>query len=70
VPEMKVIFVAGADATANHTGARGIAEPPVIPVAPAIAAAVADAIGGEFSQIPLTPWRVLEAIAKSAKSAS
>ena len=66
VPEMAVIFVAGADATANHTGARGIAEPPVIPVAPAIAAAVADAIGGEFTQIPLTPWRVLEAIAKSA----
>jgi CO/xanthine dehydrogenase Mo-binding subunit len=67
VPEMKVIFVAGADATANHTGARGIAEPPVIPVAPAIAAAVADAIGAELLQIPLTPWRVREAIARSAQ---
>lgn len=65
VPAMQVIFVAGADPTANHTGARGIAEPPVIPVAPAIAAAVADAIGSEFTQIPLTPWRVLDAIARS-----
>ena len=62
VPRIDAFFVAGADAAANHTGARGIAEPPVIPTAPAIAAAVADAIGAEVLQIPLTPWRVLAAV--------
>jgi xanthine dehydrogenase YagR molybdenum-binding subunit len=66
MPAMQIIFAAGSDATANHTGARGIAEPPVIPVAPAIAAAVADAIGAEVTQIPLTPWRVLAAIEEAA----
>ena len=62
VPAIDAFFVDGADPAANHTGARGIAEPPVIPTAPAIAAAVADAIGAEVNQIPLTPWRVLAAI--------
>lgn len=62
VPHIDAFFVGGADAIANHTGARGVAEPPIIPTAPAIAAAVADAIGAEVSQIPLTPWRVLGAM--------
>ena len=65
VPAIDAFFVAGADPTANHTGARGIAEPPIIPTAPAIAAAVADAIRGEVVEIPLTPWRVLEAIERA-----
>ena len=63
VPTIDVSFIAGSDANANHTGARGIAEPAIIPTAPAIAAAVADAIGTEVPEIPLTPWRVLAAIA-------
>lgn len=62
VPVIDAFFVGGADALANHTGARGVAEPPIIPTAPAIAAAVADAIGAEVTQIPLTPWRVLAAL--------
>ena len=62
IPEIHAFFVAGSDYAANHTGARGIAEPPIIPTAPAIAAAVADAIGAELHEIPLTPWRVLDAL--------
>jgi len=62
IPEIDAFFVAGADPVANHTGARGIAEPPIIPTAPAIAAAVCDAIGVEMLEIPLTPWRVLAAL--------
>ncbi len=64
IPSIDAFFVAGADPIANHTGARGIAEPPVIPTAPAIAAAVSDAIGAELLEIPLTPWRVLAALGK------
>ncbi len=59
IPEIDAFCVGDADPKANHTGARGLAEPPIIPTAPAIAAAVADAIGAEVTQIPLTPWRVL-----------
>jgi CO/xanthine dehydrogenase Mo-binding subunit len=66
IPHIDAFFVAGADPVANHTGARGIAEPPMIPTAPAIAAAVSDAIGAEVTEIPLTPWRVLAAIAGKA----
>ena len=62
MPVIDAFFVAGSDPNANHTGARGIAEPPIIPTAPAIAAAVADAIGAELHEIPLTPWRVLAAM--------
>ncbi len=63
VPDLDAFFVGGGDSTANHTGAKGMAEPPIIPTAPAIANAVADAIGAPVSELPLTPWRVLAAIA-------
>jgi CO/xanthine dehydrogenase Mo-binding subunit len=40
-------------------GARGMAEMPYLPYAPALVAAVKDAIGIEFHKFPLTPDRVL-----------
>jgi CO/xanthine dehydrogenase Mo-binding subunit len=43
-------------------GARGMAEMPYLPYAPALIAAVKDAIGIEFHQFPLTPDRVLRAL--------
>ncbi|HET7372188.1 MAG TPA: molybdopterin cofactor-binding domain-containing protein, partial [Gemmatimonadaceae bacterium] len=58
VPEIDAFFVGTADVVANHTGAKGLAEPPIIGVAPAIANAVADALGADVTEIPLTPWRV------------
>ena len=60
-PDIQVIFVEGADTVANHTGAKGLAEPPIIGIAPAIANAVADALGKDITEIPLTPWRILRA---------
>lgn len=50
------------DAAANAIGARGLAEPPIIPTAAAIANAVSDALGVEVNTLPLSPRRVLEAI--------
>ena len=67
VPTIDAFFVDGADVVANHTGAKGLAEPPIIGVAPAIANAVADALGVEVTEIPLTPWRVLEALQRCAR---
>jgi CO/xanthine dehydrogenase Mo-binding subunit len=40
-------------------GARGMAEMPFLPLAPAIVAAVHDATGVWFDEIPLTPDRVV-----------
>lgn len=65
LPRIEAFFVAASDTKANHTGAKGLAEPPIIGVAPAIANAVADAIGVEVSEIPLTPWRVLVSLGKA-----
>jgi xanthine dehydrogenase YagR molybdenum-binding subunit len=62
VPRIDVALLDVADPTANHTGARGLAEPPIIPTAPAIANAVADALGVEVCELPMTPWRVLGAL--------
>jgi xanthine dehydrogenase YagR molybdenum-binding subunit len=61
-PRIDVTLLDVADPVANHTGARGLAEPPIIPTAPAIANAVTNAIGAEITELPITPWRVLEAI--------
>jgi CO/xanthine dehydrogenase Mo-binding subunit len=62
VPPIDAFFVRSSDVVANHTGARGVAEAPIIPTAPAIANAVADALGVAVNEIPLTPWRVLAAL--------
>ena len=43
-------------------GAKGIGEPALTPVAPAIANAVADAIGVRIHELPMTPERVLMAL--------
>lgn len=43
-------------------GARGMAEMPFIPLAPAVASAVRDAIGVWADEFPLTPERVLGAL--------
>jgi CO/xanthine dehydrogenase Mo-binding subunit len=44
-------------------GAKGIGEPSFTPAAPAVASAVASAIGVPIHELPLTPERVLAAIA-------
>jgi CO/xanthine dehydrogenase Mo-binding subunit len=68
VPSIDAFFVDGADVVANHIGTKGLAEPPIIATAPAIANAVANAIGVEVMEIPLTRWRVLDALARHGPS--
>ena len=62
IPEIDARIVSVADPVANHVGAKGLAEPPIIPTAPAIANAVFDAIGVQIRELPLTPARVLAAL--------
>ncbi|NNN19988.1 MAG: xanthine dehydrogenase family protein molybdopterin-binding subunit [Acidimicrobiaceae bacterium] len=48
-------------------GAKGVGETGIIPIAPAIANAVRDAIGVRITTLPLTPERVLNALAEQGK---
>lgn len=43
-------------------GARGMAEMPLVPFAPAVAAAIYDATGAWVNDLPMTPERILAAI--------
>jgi CO/xanthine dehydrogenase Mo-binding subunit len=61
VPQVEVLLLEHAD-QAGPFGAKGVAEPPLVPVAAAIANAVADATGGDIRQIPISPQDVLRAL--------
>jgi CO/xanthine dehydrogenase Mo-binding subunit len=43
-------------------GVKGIGEPPTVPVAPAIANAVYDAVGVRIKDLPITPEKILKAL--------
>ncbi|MEP7003053.1 MAG: xanthine dehydrogenase family protein molybdopterin-binding subunit [Chloroflexota bacterium] len=62
VPRMTVRFTEDADVKANNIGAKGLGEPPIIPLPAAVANAVANAIGVRIRTAPLTRARVLEAL--------
>lgn len=62
--EVKSVVLEYADPIGPY-GARGMAEMPFLPVAPAIAAAVFDATGVRIDAIPLTPDRVLAHLAQA-----
>lgn len=61
VPDVEVVLMAHA-AEAGPYGAKGVAEPPVVPVGAAIANAVADAIGASIDELPIAPHVVLDAL--------
>lgn len=63
VPEIVPIILENAFAQGPF-GARGIGEPPLIGVAPAVANAVANALGIRVRELPLCPEHILEAMQK------
>ena len=65
LPRVSIAFIDRADPAANNLGARGLGEPPIIPVAAAIANAVRDAIGVRPTTLPLTPARVLALLGRA-----
>ena len=62
VPKITVRFIDDPDTKANNIGAKGLGEPPIIPLPGAIANAVANAIGVRIRTAPITRQRVLEAL--------
>ncbi len=67
VPNIQVAFIENVEQAPDsyNFGAKGMAEPPMAPVIPAIANAVANAIGAYIDQLPLTPEKVLKALGKA-----
>lgn len=61
MPPVQVIFVEKSDPNGPF-GAKGIAEAALVPVAPAVANAIADAIKARVSSLPMTPEKVLRAM--------
>jgi CO/xanthine dehydrogenase Mo-binding subunit len=61
VPAPEVTFVEGF-AGAGPFGAKGLGEPPIIPVPATIAAAVRDASGAHVTELPLSAERVARAL--------
>lgn len=66
-PEIDVVLTP-AYTGANNTGAAGIGEPATIPTAAAVACAVLDALGTPVRSLPITPAKVLSALAASERT--
>ncbi|MEW6472798.1 MAG: xanthine dehydrogenase family protein molybdopterin-binding subunit [Actinomycetota bacterium] len=69
IPPVEAIVLEHAFAEGPH-GARGVAEPPILPVAAAIGNAVSHAIGQPITKIPITPEDVLAALASPGRNGS
>lgn len=61
VPEVQTIILESGDGVGPF-GAKGVGEPSLCSVAPAIANAVYDAVGVRIYDLPITPEKVLKAI--------
>jgi len=61
VPDVEAFLLEHPD-SAGPFGAKGVAEPPVVPVAAAVVNAISDAIGAPIDSIPVLPEDVLEAM--------
>jgi CO/xanthine dehydrogenase Mo-binding subunit len=61
IPQLKTVIVQGEDGVGPYK-TKGIGENPISPVAPAIANAIADAVGVRIKDLPITAEKVYEAL--------
>jgi xanthine dehydrogenase YagR molybdenum-binding subunit len=65
VPEIVTEFVDVPDTQLTNLGAKGVGEPPIVPVAAAIANAIRDATGADVRSLPITREEMLRALAEA-----
>jgi xanthine dehydrogenase YagR molybdenum-binding subunit len=65
VPEIVTELIDEPDAQLTNLGAKGIGEPPIIPVAAAIANAIRDATGADIRSLPISREEMLRALAEA-----
>ena len=66
IPDVEIIVLEH-PCEAGPYGAKGVAEPPIVPVAAAIANAVSDATGSDITRLPIDPEELLGALDKRQK---
>ncbi|MGH3009387.1 MAG: xanthine dehydrogenase family protein molybdopterin-binding subunit [Gaiellaceae bacterium] len=62
VPEIVCEFVDKPDAHLTNLGSKGLGEPPIVPVAAAIANAIRDATGADVRELPISREEMLRAL--------
>jgi 4-hydroxybenzoyl-CoA reductase subunit alpha len=66
MPEVEVALIEEPDPNCPY-GAKEVGQGPLLPVMPALANAVFDAVGVRIDEVPITPDKVLHALEKKAK---
>jgi 4-hydroxybenzoyl-CoA reductase alpha subunit len=66
MPEVEVALIEDPDPNCPY-GAKEVGQGPLLPVMPALANAIFDAVGVRIDEIPITPDKVLRALEKKAK---
>lgn len=61
VPNVEIILLEHGEAAGPH-GARGVGEPPIVPVAAAVGNAICDALGKSINRIPIRPDDILASL--------
>jgi CO/xanthine dehydrogenase Mo-binding subunit len=67
MPQIECELLEISDETGPY-GAKGIAEPAIVPTAPAIANAIYDAVGVMICDLPITPEKIIEKLKKRSKT--
>ncbi len=65
VPEIVCEFVDKPDTHLTNLGAKGLGEPPIVPIAAAIANAIRDATGAEIHELPISREEMLRALERA-----
>ncbi len=67
VPEIVCEFVDRPDEHLTNLGSKGLGEPPIVPIAAAIANAIRDATGAEIHELPISREEMLRALEVAKK---
>jgi xanthine dehydrogenase YagR molybdenum-binding subunit len=67
VPEIVCEFVDRPDEHLTNLGSKGLGEPPIVPIAAAIANAIRDATGAQVRELPISREEMLRALREAAE---
>ena len=67
VPEIVCEFIDEPDAHLTNLGSKGLGEPPIVPIAAAIANAIRDATGADVHELPVSREELLRALHEAEK---
>ncbi len=67
IPEIVCEFVDKPDAHLTNLGSKGLGEPPIVPLAAAVANAIRDATGADVHELPITREEMLRALEAAKK---